>query len=105
VARVARRRPATTAVTDRPQLWIDIAVRGYPVNNEQVRRARRDPGPASGIVVVVDTETRVDFSQRLLFGSYRVYAPDDRLIEEGLIVADDLADWERQLLEEYRHDT
>ena len=89
-------------MTERPRLWVDIAVRGYPVNGERTRRARRDPGPASGIVVVVDVETRVDLTQRLLFGSYRVCAPDGRLIEEGLIVADDLAEWERQLLEEYK---
>lgn len=88
-------------MTERPRIWVDIAVRGYPVNDEQALRARRAPGPASGIVVVVDVETRVDLTQRLLFGSYRVYGPGDRLIEEGLIVADDLTDEERKLMEDY----
>lgn len=91
-------------MTEGPRLWVDIAVRGYPLNQERTRRPRRDPGPASGLVVVVDVETRVDLTQRLLFGSYRVYAPEGQLIEEGLIAPDDLAEWERQLLEEYSHD-
>jgi hypothetical protein len=42
--------------------------------------------------LVWDTETTTDFTQRLLFGFYRVYE-DDELVEggEGLIIADDLS--------------
>jgi hypothetical protein len=84
---------------------VDIAVRAYPEPPRAKRGERRNPGPASGIVVVLDTETRTDLTQRLLFGSYRVYAPDGRQVEEGLVAADDLTVHERQILEGYGRGT
>jgi hypothetical protein len=42
-------------------------------------------------VLVFDTETTTDYSQRLLFGFYRLYI-DAKLKDERLIVADDLTD-------------
>jgi len=83
-------------------LTTDMAVRAYPLPRGRRRGRRRDPGPPSGMLVVVDAETRTDITQRLLFASYRVYAADGCLIEEGLVAADDLSPDERQNLEDYR---
>ena len=65
-------------------LFLDIAVRAYPIPPSGGRKARRDPGPPGQLVVVFDTETRTDLTQRLLFGSYRIHNAAGRLIEEGL---------------------
>jgi hypothetical protein len=76
---------------------LPIAVRTYvpPVKPRRPRRLRSGPD----LTLVFDTETTIDASQRLLFGSYRVYRTD-RLIEEGLIHADgDVA--VREQLERY----
>ena len=94
----------------KPPLAMDIAVRAYPRPNSSPKGRRHDPGPPSGIVVTIDCETRVggkdgDVSQRLLFASYRVHAPDGRLVEEGLVASDDLSDPERRIVEDYRMTT
>ena len=49
---------------------------------------------------VVDTETRIDSTQRLTFGSYRFFV-DGELREEGLFYADDLSRQDRKTLERY----
>jgi hypothetical protein len=41
-------------------------------------------------MLVFDTETRTDASQRLLFGSYR-FIESGRCLEEGIFHADDLS--------------
>ena len=51
----------------------------------------------------MDTETSIDETQRLLFGSYRVY-DRERLIEEGLIAADDLHAEGHAVLAQYVND-
>jgi len=84
-----------------PARSLEIAVRAFPRTSRR-KATRRDPGEPSGVVVVFDTETRTDVSQRLLFGSYRVYAPTGRLVEEGLIAADDLSDAEQGILQRCR---
>jgi hypothetical protein len=53
-----------------------------------------------GLVLVLDCETTTDPSQRLLFGSWRVYL-NDRCIDEGLFYAEDLPARDRVTLEEY----
>jgi hypothetical protein len=51
-------------------------------------------------MLVFDTETRTDASQRLTFGSYRFFVGND-LREEGLFYADDLPVKDRRTLERY----
>jgi hypothetical protein len=51
-------------------------------------------------MLVLDTETRTDASQRLTFGSYRFFV-DNELREEGLFYADDLLPEDRRTLEKY----
>jgi hypothetical protein len=51
-------------------------------------------------MLVFDTETRVDATQRLLFGSYQFWL-DGRCTEENLFYGDDLRAEERQQLERY----
>jgi hypothetical protein len=51
-------------------------------------------------MLVFDTATRVDATQRLLFGSYQFWV-DDRCLEENLFCGDDLSQEEHQLLEGY----
>ncbi|MEP7081874.1 MAG: hypothetical protein ABI841_02735 [Chloroflexota bacterium] len=55
-------------------------------------------------MLVFDFETRIDPSQRLTFGSYRVYRSTDRLVQEGLVYADDLPPVDLGVLERYVHD-
>lgn len=51
-------------------------------------------------MLVFDTETRTDSTQRLTFGSYR-YFKGERCQEEGLFCADDLPESDRRTLETY----
>ena len=51
-------------------------------------------------MLVFDTETRIDASQRLTFGSYRFFVGND-LREEGLFYSDDLPVKDRSTLERY----
>ncbi|MGH2971095.1 MAG: hypothetical protein ACRDLE_02950 [Gaiellaceae bacterium] len=76
--------------------YLDVAVRAYPNRTAKKRRGRLADPPAE-LLVVLDTETTVDAAQRLLFGSYRMYAVGPKgtgcelhCVEEGLIHADDL---------------
>jgi len=51
-------------------------------------------------MLVFDTETRTDATQRLLFGSYR-FIVQGECLEEGLFYADDMSGSERRILEKY----
>jgi hypothetical protein len=51
-------------------------------------------------MLVFDTETRTDATQRLTFGSYRFFDQGECL-EEGLFHADDLPEGEKRILEQY----
>ena len=82
--------------------YIDIAVRAYTEiasTEEPALRSRgtRPPDWRPTHVLVFDTETTIDRTQRLLFGCYRFYettwrtsGPTIRCIDEGLIHADEL---------------
>ena len=78
---------------------LPLAVRAYVPPSRPSRR-RAQPVDDSDIVLVLDSETTTDPTQRLLFGSYRVYR-HDRLWQEGLIAADDLPPAGCALLEAY----
>src|SRR5690349_9042725 len=92
--------------------WLPIAVRAYtaPTKVRQDPEAgtetaptgtARSPSPATPeFVLVLDTETTVDASQRLLFGSWRTYQ-HGRCRDEGLFFGDDLQAADRALLKAY----
>ncbi|WP_433973937.1 hypothetical protein [Tunturiibacter lichenicola] len=54
-------------------------------------------------MLVFDTETRIDATQRLTFGSYR-FILDGECQEEGLFFPNDLPDQDRKVLERYARD-
>ncbi len=79
--------------------FLPIAVRAYTEGSPKRKNRKRGTQPRSPVwpeyVVIFDTETTIDKTQRLLFGSYRFCQwseEGDRLIcrEEWLIYADDL---------------
>src|SRR5579862_3486773 len=102
--RMSMRQDATTDPDFEPLV---VAVRAYAVpqsntepetasraSRQKKPKKRRDPHR----VLMIDTETTVDASQRLNFGSWRYYVdrPDGLAgavcVEEGLLFADDLPD-------------
>lgn len=78
-----------------------LACRVYPVTPELIKthRARRSwQQPRS--MLIFDTETRIDATQRLTFGSYR-FLVDGVCLEEGLFYADDLPEADQAILRAY----
>lgn len=55
-------------------------------------------------VLVLDTETRTDHAQALLFGSYRIYDRTGKLLQEGLIQGDRITPAELAVLRRYVND-
>jgi len=83
---------------DTPSVSMKTAIRAWVEPWKPRRNKRRNPKtkpkpvpwrpqPYGDRVLVFDTETTVDAAQRLLFGFFRLYERD-RLIREGIIVAD-----------------
>jgi hypothetical protein len=75
-------------------LRIEVAVRAWTEGPPRRTRSGRGIAPPIRIVLVFDTETTIDPTQALTFGCWRVYQIDDsgwECVEEGLLVADDLA--------------
>jgi hypothetical protein len=60
-----------------------VAVRAYAPRERERHEARHLDPP--GLILILDTETRVDYAQALLFGSYQVRTASGRLRQEGLI--------------------
>ena len=80
---------------------LPIAIRVFPLLEHTEPKIRTDKiWRAPRAMLVVDTETRTDSTQRLTFGSYRFFV-DSELQEEGLFYADDLSKRERKTLERY----
>ncbi len=80
---------------------LPIAVRVYPESRSAEKRPRSDkPWRCPQAMLVFDTETRTDATQRLTFGSYR-FIVAGRCLEEGLFYADDLPKDEQRILEGY----
>jgi hypothetical protein len=78
-----------------------IAVRVYPEEQNAEKRPRSvKPWRRPQAMLVFDTETRVDATQRLTFGSYRFFV-GGRCLEEGLIYGDDLHEDEKRILHCY----
>jgi len=83
-------------------LWAVIPIRAYarPVRPRQ--RGNRVAPPMPELVLVFDTESRTDLSQRLTFGSARLHQlPTGRLRREWLIAADDLPEADLATLRAY----
>ncbi len=80
---------------------LTLAVRAYPatLKPEQKKKSARRAVPPDAMLVF-DTETRTDATQRLMFGSYRYYVKG-RLLEEGLFHADDVSPSEHGILKQY----
>lgn len=80
---------------------VPVAIRVYPVPSAlQPRRRLRKPPRRPDAMMVLDTETRIDVTQRLTFGSYR-FIEDAQCLLEALFYADDLSRDERRLLSQY----
>ncbi len=88
-------------VSHRELNLIPIAVRVYPKPEdlEQGTRSRK-PRQCPDAMCVFDTETRIDATQRLTFGSYRFFVGGGCL-EEGLFYANDLPEKDREVLKHY----
>ncbi len=94
--------------TRKPSL-LDLAVRTYPVLKESEERSNKPKQWHSpDAMLVFDTETRVDESQRLTFGSFRFFE-NGLCTREGLFYADDLPESDiatlRQYVKTHRADT
>jgi hypothetical protein len=101
-----------TFSTDTPTVEIKTAIRAWVEPWKPRRNKRRNPKaqpkpvpwrpqPYGDRVLVFDTETTVDAAQRILFGFFRLYERD-RLIREGIIVADVLDHESMIAIAEYR---
>jgi hypothetical protein len=83
---------------------LPVAVRVYPEPNisvsENPNEQRRKKWRRPDAMLVIDTETRIDETQRLTFGSYR-FIRDGACQEEGLFFGSDLPGQDRKILEDY----
>jgi hypothetical protein len=80
---------------------LPIALRVFPKPERVEARARSTrKWKRPEALFVFDTETRVDATQRLTFGSYRLVL-DGRCVEENLFCGDDLPKSERRILTRY----
>jgi len=85
---------------------LPLSVRVYPESpnpafeKTQPRENRLKTWRQPNAMLVFDTETRVDATQRLTFGSYRFFT-DGVCQEEGLFFGTDLPDHDREVLEFY----
>jgi len=85
---------------------LPISVRVYPepavpkLDNARSGEQRRKKWRRPDAMLVIDTETRIDATQRLTFGSYRFFI-GGVCQEEGLFFGTDLPDHDRKILEGY----
>jgi hypothetical protein len=80
---------------------ITLALRVFPQRKDSEHKPRSSkPWKCPKAMLVFDTETRTDATQRLTFGSYRFFL-EGRCLEEGLFYGDDLPVEDRRVLEEY----
>src|SRR3984885_5452150 len=85
---------------------LPIAVRVYPekeispAEDSRASNQKRNKWRRPNAMLVFDTETRVDATQRLTFGSYQ-FLINGECQEEGLFFPNDLPDQDRKVLERY----
>lgn len=82
-----------------PSVSTRIAVRAFPPRARPPARSR-DVGEPD-LILVFDTETRVDHAQALLFGCYQIREANGKLRQEGFFYADDLPAAELAILRRY----
>src|SRR5580693_3181598 len=88
-------------MSQREPTSLPIAVRAYPNPPETARSARQQKSwRRPDAMLVFDTETRIDATQRLTFGSYR-FIVAGRCLEEALFHGDDLPINDRRVVERY----
>lgn len=83
-----------------PPLPVPLAIRVYPEPPSDQRNRTRIRLSQPETMLVIDTETTTDATQRLLFGSYR-FIDQGRCAEEGLFYPDDLAPDQLSILRDY----
>src|SRR5260370_12108419 len=85
----------------REPISLKIALRIYPESrkDEKPSRSQKRWRPPKAMLIF-DTESRVDATQRLTFGSYRFIIKGRRL-EEGLFMAEDLPEADQRILQQY----
>lgn len=80
---------------------LPIAVRVYPQQKKEAAQTRQQRAwKRPDAMLVFDTETRTDATQRLLFGSYQ-YFVNGQCLKEGLFYSHDLSDEEKKSLVNY----
>jgi hypothetical protein len=80
---------------------LTLAVRVYPEPQHKKQKLYSQKfWRIPSAMLVLDTETRTDATQRLTFGSYRFYK-DGHCLEEGLFFGDDLPKRDQRILERY----
>ncbi len=80
---------------------LPVAVRAYTPSRTPPKLRREQPGPQPhASVLVFDTESRTDPTQRLTFGCWRVVA-GGKTTDEGLFHGDDLPDVDLEILQAY----
>jgi hypothetical protein len=80
---------------------LPLALRVYPAPTEPRSASRsKKPWKRPDAMFVFDTETRIDATQSLTFGSYR-FIVNGHCVEEGLFYGDDLPEEDRRTLEKY----
>lgn len=84
-----------------PSAFLPVAVRAYTPPRGRPGPRRRQPGPApTAPVLVLDTESTTDASQRLTFGCWRVLV-GGATVDEGLFFGDDLPEADLATLRAY----
>jgi hypothetical protein len=79
-----------------------IAVRVYPESPSGTRLKSQIQRHRPNVMLIIDTETTVDATQQLLFGSYRVIRLDRyECVEEGLFFPDSLTSSQKAVMETY----
>lgn len=80
--------------------FLPVAVRAYTPAADPPKRPRHTSWTKPSLVLVIDTETTVDATQRLRFGVWRVYERGE-LLDEGLFHAEDLPEEDRAFMLDY----
>ncbi len=91
-------------MSNRELKTLPVAIRVYPEPEARAKKERRTKSPkhwrCPEAMLVFDTETRIDETQALTFGSYRCII-SGRCVKEGIFYADDLPEEDRRVLEQY----
>lgn len=79
---------------------VPLAIRVYPEPSSEQKKKTQERTARPETMLIIDTETTVDPTQRLLFGSYRFIVRGE-CAEEGLFYPGDLSSDQLQILQSY----